>query len=205
MLNCMNQSASPAENPVDAIQPPDPASAGPESPDPEFLEILDEDGIVIGSMTREEAESANHATQNVLVFIFDSAGRVWIQLRPQAKKHYPGLWDISTCGGVKLGETPLESALREQSEEMGFTTDLQHVLTFMNVFTDETATKTRRRLSHLYIGVSDLQPELNEEVDEFKAMPHEELLAHATAQPQHYVPSFVTELEKAIAAYKARG
>src|SRR6266403_4015737 len=171
---------------------------------PETLEILDEDGHIIGTMSREEAEAANHATPNVLVFIFDSAGRVWIQLRPKTKKHYPGLWDIATCGGVVVGETPAESAKREMSEEMGFTTELEPVVSFMNVFPGDDPSETRRRLSHLFIGISDLQPQVSDEVDEFKALPHAELRTDAAAHPQKYIPSFLAELDKATAAYVTR-
>jgi isopentenyl-diphosphate delta-isomerase len=170
----------------------------------EVLEILDADGHVVGTMSREEAEAANRPTQNAIIWVFDSAGRVWIQLRPQNKKHYPGLWDASTCGGIKHGETPLESASREQSEEMGFTCDLEPVVSFMNVFPGHEPGTTYRRLSHLFIGISDLQPQTNDEVDEFKAVPYAQLRADAAAHPEKYVPSFLAELDKAITAYEAR-
>jgi isopentenyl-diphosphate delta-isomerase len=169
----------------------------------EVLEVLDEDGHVVGTMTRAEAEAANHVTQNVLVFIFDSSGRVWIQLRPQNKKHFPGLWDISTCGGVMHGETPAQSAEREQFEEMGFKCALEPVVSFMNEFPGHEPGTTYRRLSHLFIGVSDVQPQVNDEVDEFKAVPYAELRADVAAHPDKYVPSFLLELDKAITAHQA--
>jgi isopentenyl-diphosphate delta-isomerase len=170
---------------------------------PEVLEILDEDGHVVGTMTRVDAEAANHVTQNVLVFIFDTSGRIWIQLRPKTKKHFAGLWDISTCGGVVHGETPAESAEREQFEEMGFKCTLEPVATFMNEFPGNNPGETYRRLSHLFIGVSDVQPQTNDEVDEFKALPYAELRADVEAHPEKYVPSFLIELDKAIPAYQS--
>ncbi len=52
----------------------------------EIIDVLDVDGNVIDSIPREQAESDNHLTENVLVFT--SEGEVWTQLRPQTKKHF---------------------------------------------------------------------------------------------------------------------
>jgi isopentenyl-diphosphate delta-isomerase len=164
----------------------------------ERIDILDGEGRITGTMSRAQAERDNHTTQNVLVFVFDSTGRVWIQKRPFSKKHYPGLWDISACGGIVSGEEPIAAASREQFEEMGFSCPLKHVETFLNVFPAEDGSP-RSRLSHLFVGRSDLVPEANDEVDEFIALNTEELVRLVGSRPQEYVPSFAIELAKAIA------
>mgnify|MGYP001050280345 CR=1 FL=1 len=165
----------------------------------EIIDILDSDGSVIGTTSREEAERYNHATENVLVFVFNSLGRVWVQLRPMNKNHYPGLWDISACGGVLSDETTMEAAIRETKEETGLDVDLTYVDTFLNIFPGDSG-EERRRISSLYIGFSNEQPKINEEVDEFKEWDPSELRSHVIENESLYIPSFVVELDMAIRA-----
>lgn len=167
----------------------------------ELIDVLNEGGEVIDTITREDAERDNHTTQNVLVFVFNSRGKVWVQLRPQTKNHYPGRWDISACGGMVSGETRDQAAKRETLEETGIEAELHHVESFLNVFPGDNG-EVRKRLSHLYVGVSDQQPRLSEEVDEFKLWEPAKLRADAENRPDAYVPSFVVELDKAVAGYK---
>ncbi|MEK7519078.1 MAG: NUDIX domain-containing protein [Patescibacteria group bacterium] len=152
------------------------------------------------TVTREEAERDNHTTPNALMFIFTPKGAVWVQKRAKTKKHFPGLWDISACGGIVHGEKPEVSAQREMEEEMGFTCPLHFVEFFFNEFPGEHGSM-HRRISHLYIGMSDKIPQVNEEVDEFVSVPAAELAQKIQQHPEEYVPSFLMELEKARAAY----
>jgi isopentenyldiphosphate isomerase len=170
---------------------------------PEILQIFDTDGQAIGTMTRAEAEAGNHIIEIALVFIFTGDGRVWIQQRHHTKKHFPGLWDISVCGAARHDETPLQAARREQSEELGFACQLEHVTTFVNEFPQAHGSiATHHRLTNLFIGVSDLQPQLNDEVEAFRAVPPDELRAEVTAHPEKFVPPFLTELNLALKAYQ---
>lgn len=167
----------------------------------EILDVVDDEGNIVNTISREEAERDNHTIENVIVFVFNSLGKVWIQKRPMSKKHYPGLWDVSACGAIVSGEDKMAAAQREQLEEMGFASELRFVETFLNVFPDEEGTAMRKRLSHLFIGISDQVPEANDEVDEFLALLHEELRQLVVNKPDEYIPSFLIELDKAVEAY----
>lgn len=169
--------------------------------DKEILEIMDENGLLLGTMTKKEAERNNHITQNVLVFIFTPNGNIWIQKRPMYKKHFPGLWDISVCGGIIQRETASASAQRELQEEMGITCELHFVENFLNEFPIKDGT-LHRKFSHLFIGRSDKQPIVSDEVDEFKSLSYLELKKEIQSHPEHFVPSFLLELEKAYTAKK---
>ena len=168
-----------------------------------MIDILDESGQVSGTMTRGEAEQYNHMTENVLVFIFNSLGRVWAQLRPITKNHYPGRWDISACGGMVSGETKEECAARETEEETGLKPELQFIKSFVNVHPGDNG-EERRRLSHVFLGISDElpQPPPTKEVDEFKLWDTAELIADIAKDPTGYVPSFDVELSIALNAYR---
>lgn len=166
----------------------------------EIVDIYDANGGVIATMSRTEAEKDSHTTTNVLIFVFNKKGNVWVQLRPKTKSHFPGMWDISACGGVLSGEPHEKAAHRETKEEMGFTTKLLHVESFMNIFPGHDG-KTAQRLSHLYIGTSDETPKINVEVDEFKSWKPKKLRQHVLDNPDLYVPSFIFELDKATKAH----
>ncbi len=167
----------------------------------EIIDVLNEAGEVVGAIPREQAELENHLTENVLIFVFNSLGKVWVQLRPQTKKHYPGLWDISACGGVISGEGRDHAANRETTEETGHEVKLHYVESFLNVFAGDNG-EERKRLSHLYVGVSDEQPATSAEVDELKIWEPAKLREDAVARPHAYVPSFVIELDKAIVGHQ---
>jgi isopentenyl-diphosphate Delta-isomerase len=172
--------------------------------DAELLHVMDDKGNILRTVTREEAERDNHITPNAIIFIFTPKGEVWIQKRAKTKKHYPGVWDISACGGITHGEKPEESAQREMEEEMGFTCELHFVEAFLNEFPGEDGS-TRRRLSHLFIGVSEKIPQVNEEVEAFAAVQGATLVKNIEEHPAAYVPSFLMELEKAQAAVQKFG
>lgn len=168
-----------------------------------MVDILDSDGRVIGSVSREEAERDNHTTPNVLIFLFDLSGKVWKQLRAGTKKHYPGMWDISACGGVETGEDPLDSAKRETAQEAGIDdVELIFVEEFLNVFPGDNG-EERRRLSRLYIGVTDKTPVADgDEVAEFQSNYPDDIRLDIAENPTMYIPSFLIELDKAEEAYK---
>ncbi len=167
----------------------------------EIIDILNAEGEKVGKMSREEAENDNHTTEHVLTFVFSSHGRVWVQLRPKTKKHYPGMWDISACGGVVSGESHEEAAKREAFEETGLEVDLHYVESFLNTFPDDSG-ETRKRLSYLYMAISDDKPVINDEIEEFKEWQVNELRQDVKSKPDKYVPSFLTELDKAVRGYE---
>lgn len=56
--------------------------------------------------------------QSVHTWIMNSKGEFLIQKRTPNKKYFPNMWS-QTGGGVDEGETTLQAALRECSEELG--------------------------------------------------------------------------------------
>ncbi len=170
----------------------------------EMVNIFNEAGEVIDTLTREEAERDNHATESVVVFVFDSSGQVWVQLRPPTKKYWPSRWDVSAAGGVMSHENHQEAAHRETNEESGINPELQYIESFMHTFPDDNGRK-QRRLSHLYIGISDDQPVLSDEVDEFKKWDPLELRKYALAYPSEYVTPFIHQLDMAVSAWERLG
>lgn len=167
--------------------------------DAEIIDVVDEKGNVLDTIPRGQAEANNHITKNVLVFLFNKKGQVWLQLRPKTKKHYPGMWDVSACGGIISGETADDAAHRETLEETGIDIKLKFVEEFLNVMQRDGAEV--KVISNLYVGITDEKPEANDEVDDFKAWNPEDLISHAADNKARYIPTILFELKKALKAY----
>ena len=55
----------------------------------------------------------------VHILVFNSREELFLQKRSMSKDEQPGMWDSSAAGHVDSGETYLDCALREITEELG--------------------------------------------------------------------------------------
>lgn len=85
----------------------------------EYLDVVDENDKVIGRRTRRECLKLGLLHRAVSVFIFNSAGELYLQRRSDSAAWYPDTWTLSSTGHVSSGETYREAAVREVSEELG--------------------------------------------------------------------------------------
>lgn len=99
--------------------PPDRSNGATDNPE-ELFDLVDEQDVVIGQVTRGEAHS-NPALlhRSVQTLVFDSAGRVLLQLRSARKDLYPHYYCASASGHVIAGDTYEATARRELAEELG--------------------------------------------------------------------------------------
>lgn len=89
-----------------------------------LIDVLSEDGVLTGKKaSKKEIHEKGWWHQTAHVWIYNSWGEILLQKRSMAKDSYPGLWDISVGGHVDAGESPLQAALREMSEEVGIVAD----------------------------------------------------------------------------------
>lgn len=86
----------------------------------ELFPEVNENGEVIGSMTRKEAHSGTKRLHAVVhLHVFNSKGELYLQQRAAWKDIQPNKWDTACGGHIDYGE-PVEVALgREVSEEIG--------------------------------------------------------------------------------------
>ncbi len=90
----------------------------------ELLEIVDEQGNVIGRAGRSEIHGNNDLLHRVVhLIVTNSAGEILLQKRSAKKDVAPGKWDTSVGGHVDAGEGIEEALRRETEEELGITPD----------------------------------------------------------------------------------
>lgn len=87
-----------------------------------FVPHIDEDGKVLGKITRREAHSGSRILHPVVhLHMFNSQGDLYLQKRPQWKDIQPNKWDTSVGGHVDYGEDSITALRREVKEELGIT------------------------------------------------------------------------------------
>ena len=86
----------------------------------EIFPIVNTEGEVVGSATREECHAGTFLLHPVVhLHIFNSAGELYLQKRLMTKKIQPGKWDTAVGGHVDYGEKIEDALLRETHEELG--------------------------------------------------------------------------------------
>ena len=91
----------------------------------EPLEVFDRHDRRIGQASRGMMHRLGLRHWAVHIFVFDAAGRLYLQLRGGQKDLFPGHWDTSAAGHVAPGESYATAALRELAEELGLHEELQ--------------------------------------------------------------------------------
>jgi len=101
----------------------------------EFLDVVDENDVVIGRETRSTIHERGLWHRGAHLFLFTSNGKLLIQKRSANRKQYASLLDCSVSEHVKAGETYLEAAQRGVREELSASgLDLEPVCTFRMVY-----------------------------------------------------------------------
>ena len=99
----------------------------------ELIDVLTADGRPTGARKpKHEVHRDGDWHRAAHVWIVASDGRILLQRRSPRKENNPNLWDVSSAGHLSAGETAIDAAVRETSEELGLTiaaADLQFMAT----------------------------------------------------------------------------
>lgn len=152
--------------------------------------LVNENDEQIGTMAKMEAHEKALLHRAFSVFIFNKNNELLLQQRAAKKYHSPLLWTNTCCSHQRVGETNIEAGKRRLQEEMGFTTELKNVLSFIYKAPFDNGL-TEHELDHILIGNFDEDPKINaEEVQDFKWMTLEKVKADIKKQPEIYTEWF---------------
>jgi isopentenyl-diphosphate Delta-isomerase len=87
----------------------------------EWLDIVDLEDRVVGTIQRDAAYQQANWHRGVHVLIMNSSGEVLMSLRSSRKKNYPSTFDCSVSEHVKSSEDYIDAAFRGIREELGIT------------------------------------------------------------------------------------
>lgn len=156
----------------------------------ELVVLVDEKNNQIGLMPKMEAHEKALLHRAFSVFVFNKKGELMLQQRAASKYHSPLLWTNTCCSHQREGEGNLEAGKRRLQEEMGFTTDLKEVFSFIYKAPFDNGL-TEHELDHVLIGSFDDAPNINkEEAENYKWMPMEDVKNDIEEKPSIYTEWF---------------
>jgi isopentenyl-diphosphate delta-isomerase len=152
--------------------------------------LVDENDNQIGVMPKMEAHEKGVLHRAFSVFTFNEKGELMLQQRAAHKYHSPLLWTNTCCSHQRSGETNLEAGKRRLQEEMGFTTELKEVFSFIYKAPFDNGL-TEHELDHVLVGYFDVEPNINkEEVEDYKWMLLEDVKSDIDKNPSIYTEWF---------------
>lgn len=162
--------------------------------------FVDEKDNIIGSGTKEQAWTEGHIHRIARLFVFNSKGKLLVQKRSDRLVNEPGKWDESVGGHVDEGESYLDAAQRELTEELGIqNVKLEESIKFYSNETDDA--KIRKRFNALYLTYYDGEINFNpEEISGIKWITPEKLHAWMREKPEDFTQGFI----KAFNLYLAK-
>ena len=156
----------------------------------EHVILVDEHDNQLGLMPKMEAHEKAVLHRAFSVFIFNSDGDLMLQQRAAHKYHSPLLWTNTCCSHQRDGESNIAAGKRRLVEEMGFSTELKEVFSFIYKAPFDNGL-TEHELDHVMVGYFDGFPEVNpEEVASFKWMSLEAIKEDIELHPNLYTAWF---------------
>lgn len=148
--------------------------------------LVDQNDQTLGEMEKIEAHVKGALHRAFSIFIFNSKGEMLIHQRSLEKYHSPGLWTNTCCSHPQLNETLKESALERLQFEMGFTTNIHKVFSFIYHAPMENGL-IEHELDHVFIGYYNGTPNINaNEVQNYKWVAPEILIMDIKANPENF-------------------
>ena len=158
--------------------------------------LVDEKDNQIGIMPKMEAHEKGLLHRAFSVFIFNENGELLLQQRAKDKYHSPLLWTNTCCSHQRIGESNVEAGRRRLYEEMGFTTDLKEIFSFIYKAPFDNGL-TEHELDYVLIGRYDDVPNINkEEVASYKWMTLQDVKKDIENSPEIYTEWFKIIFEK---------
>ena len=162
----------------------------------EHVILVDENDQQIGLMEKIEAHEKALLHRAFSVFIFNEKGELMLQQRAASKYHSPLLWTNTCCSHQREGESNVKAGMRRLQEEMGFSTDLKEVFSFIYKAPFDNGL-TEHELDYVMIGRYDAAPNLNrEEAEDYKWMKMEDVKKDIEDHPEIYTAWFKIIFDK---------
>lgn len=150
----------------------------------------------IGTMPKMEAHEKAVLHRAFSVFVLNDNNEIMLQQRAAHKYHSPLLWTNTCCSHQRVGETNIQAGKRRLQEEMGFTTELKELFSFIYKAPFDNGL-TEHELDHVMLGHYNKEPHINaDEVGNWKWMTAEEIKNDIVEVPDNYTAWFKIIFDK---------
>jgi len=152
--------------------------------------LVNEQDEQIGLMPKMEAHEKALLHRAFSVFILNKNNGIMLQQRAAQKYHSPLLWTNTTCSHQREGESNIEAGTRRLEEEMGFTTELKELFSFIYKAPFDNGL-TEHELDHVMIGYYNDVPNINtKEAESWKWMSIDAVKQDMQTNPEIYTVWF---------------
>lgn len=126
-------------------------------PGVELVDVVDEAGRTIGTVTRREMRARRLPHRSAYVLVLNARGDLFLHLRTPTKDVYPDHWDVAIGGVLAAGESFAAGAVRELREELGVAANPEALFPFR--YADAAAVVHGMVYRAVHEGPFRLQPE----------------------------------------------
>ena len=162
----------------------------------EDVVLVDRNDNPMGLMPKLEAHEKGVLHRAFSVFILNQKGQLMLQRRALDKYHSPGLWTNTCCSHPRESESNIEAGVRRLKEEMGFTTPLKPMFSFIYKSKFDNGL-TEHEFDHVLLGYYDKQPFINTiEVSEWKWMSLDKIILEIKNKPEDFTVWFKIIFER---------
>lgn len=158
--------------------------------------LVNEKDEPVGLMPKMEAHEKALLHRAFSVFVLNGKNEIMLQQRAHHKYHSPLLWTNTCCSHQREGESNIQAGSRRLQEEMGFTTELKELFSFIYKAPFDNGL-TEHELDHVMIGYYNEIPQINpEEVESWKWMTIEAVKEDMEQHPEIYTVWFKIIFDK---------
>lgn len=161
------------------------------------MDIVNEKDEVIGSGYKSLKAEKGFISRVAAVFLVDSKGEIIICKRAPHKKYSPNLYDLAAVGAVLQGETYEDAAQRELEEELGIKCELRMLKKFYQEAETIQGGEKLKYFCGVFLGETDTNPVLNEELSEIRKMTWNELQFELKNNSEKFCPGFINDFAEA--------
>ncbi len=164
----------------------------------EEMVLVDENDNEVGTGEKMQVHGEGTLHRAFSIFVFNSEGKLLIHQRNKNKYHSGGLWTNTCCSHPRPGESLEDAVNRRLKEEMGFTTDLRKVFSFIYKVKFDNGL-FEHELDNVFIGRFDGDPHPDpDEVDDWKWVDLKELTKDIEENPDRYTYWFKEAIGRVI-------
>lgn len=141
----------------------------------------------VGVMGKMEAHKNGILHQAISIIIFNTKGEMLLQQRAEKKYHWANIWSNAVCTHPRKGESHKKAAERRLVEELGISTGLKEIFSFIYKAFDEESGLTEHEYDHVFIGKYDgLIPFNTDEVKTINWISIDDLTKDVNQNPEKY-------------------